>query len=161
MRFTKCRLMVSTCYLLPRVVRLVAVDAQGKIWAISGSTATRYNADGTGTGCRINSIPTATGSRSLGPLYTYSDMTGMQLLTITLRAGRWSVRINGQHPDVIWDRVDWSGVFPPGTLADVRVRTAPSPDRLSAAAWSGRSAESPYVIPPINIQSGFTLPTSG
>ena len=102
----------------------VAVDAQGKIWAISGSTATRYNADGTGTGCRINSIPTATGSRSLGPLYTYSDMTGMQLLTITLRAGRWSVRINGQHPDVVWDRVDWSGVFPPGTLADVRVRTA-------------------------------------
>ena len=125
----------------------VAVDAKGKVWGVGSNTAVRLNPDTGREECRVS---------GLKRLYTYSDMTGMQLKTITLRAGRWTVKIDGNHPDVIWDRVDWSGLFPPGTQADVRVRTAPTALALSGAAWSGRTTESPLVIPPVNLRTGFT-----
>ena len=83
-------------------------------------------------------------------------MTGIQLLTITLSTGRWSIRLDGGSDDVIWDLVDWNGALPDGTFVDARVRTAPTLAGLTAAAWSGRSFETPYRIPPANLESGYT-----
>ena len=61
----------------------VAVDAEGGIFGISTSRAYRYNTNGVEL-CRSERLPA---------LYTYSDMTGIQLLTITLSTGRWSIRL--------------------------------------------------------------------
>ena len=124
----------------------VAVDAENGIWAVGSGRARRYNTNGEET-CRVGGLP---------PLYTYSDMTGMQLLNITMRSGRWSIRVDGGADDVQWDSVDWSGVFPEGSFADVRVRTAPSIPAMTGAPWSGRSFDTPMVIPGPNLETGFT-----
>jgi len=124
----------------------VAVDSEGGIFGVSTSRAYRFNTNGVEL-CRTEGLPA---------LYTYSDMTGIQLLTITLSTGRWSVRVDGGSDDVIWDMINWDGAIPNGAFVDVRVRTAPTRAGLTAAAWSGRSFESPYRIPGANLESGYT-----
>jgi hypothetical protein len=124
----------------------VAVDADGSIFGIAPNRAYRYTKDGREL-CRTVGLP---------PLYTYSDMTGIQLLTITLRTGRWSVRIDGGSDDVVWDTIDWNGAIPDGTFVDARVRTASTLAGLTAGEWSGRSFDTPYQIPPANLQTGYT-----
>jgi streptogramin lyase len=124
----------------------VAVDADGQIWGVAGGQARRYTTDCQET-CRVGGLPS---------LYTYSDMTGMQLLTITLRSGRWSVRLDGGTNDVQWDSVDWAGVFPNGTNVDARVRTARTLQTLVGAPWSNRIFESPMQVPVANPETGYT-----
>jgi streptogramin lyase len=124
----------------------VAVDADNAIWAVSSGRATRYDTSGRQL-CSVGGLPA---------LYTYSDMTGMQLLSITMRSGRWSVRVDGGAADVLWDRVDWNGVFGDGALADVRVRTAPTLVGLTAAPWSGRSFDTPMTMPGPNLETGYS-----
>ncbi len=124
----------------------VAVDAEGKIWAVAAGTTKRFNTEGAFE-CEVTGMPS---------LYSYSDMTGMQLLNITLRSGRWVVRLDGGNDQTRWDSIDWSGVFPSGAVADVRVRTAPTVQELPGGAWSNRSYESPFRLPDENINTGFT-----
>jgi len=92
----------------------------------------------------------------LPSLYTYSDMTGMQLLTITLRTGRWSVRLDGGSNDVQWDSVDWAGAFPPNTTVDARVRTARTLQTLVGSEWSPRIFQTPMQIPAANPETGYS-----
>jgi streptogramin lyase len=125
----------------------VAVDAENGIWAVGGRSARRYNARDGLQECNVGGLP---------PLYTYSDMTGMQLLSITMRSGRWSVRVDGGAPDVLWDRIDWEGAFPEGAFVDARVRTASTIAGLTGATWSGRSFETPLQIPGPNLETGYT-----
>ena len=66
------------------------------------------------------------------------------------------MRLDGGSPDVLWDRIDWNGALPPGTFVDARVRTAPTREALTGAAWSGRSFDTPYAIPPQNLETGYT-----
>ena len=125
----------------------VAVDGDNGIWAVGGRSASRYNARDGLRECSVAGLP---------PLYTYSDMTGMQLLNVTMRSGRWSVKVDGGAADVLWDRVDWSGAIPDNAFIDARVRTAPSLAGLSGAQWSARSFETPMRIPGPNLETGYT-----
>ncbi|MEE2757335.1 MAG: MopE-related protein [Myxococcota bacterium] len=125
----------------------VAVDGENAIWAVGGSSAKRFNARTGLLECSVARLPS---------LYSYSDMTGMQLLNITMRSGRWSVKVDGGSDDVLWDRVDWAGAFPADAFVDTRVRTAPSRAGLTAATWSARAFETPMRIPGPNLESGYT-----
>ena len=124
----------------------VAVDAEGGVFGIGSNRAYRYDTNGREL-CRTAALPS---------LYTYSDMTGIQLLTITLRTGRWSIKVDGGTQDVIWDQIDWNGALPEGAMIDGRVRTAPTREALTGAAWSNRSMESPMQIPGPNLETGYT-----
>jgi sugar lactone lactonase YvrE len=125
----------------------VAVDADNGIWAVGGSSARRFDPRDGRQLCDVGRLPS---------LYTYSDMTGMQLISVTLRRGTWTVRLDGGAPDVRWDSIDWNGVFGDGVMVDGRVRTAPTIDGLPGATWSARSDATPFQIPPRTPQSEFT-----
>ena len=125
----------------------VAVDADNGIWAVGGSSAVRYDPRDGRRLCGVGRLPS---------LYTYSDMTGMQLISVTLRRGTWTVRLDGGAQDVRWDSIDWNGVFGEGVLVDGRVRTAPTFEALPGAVWSVRDESSPLQIPEPNLRTGFT-----
>lgn len=126
----------------------VAIDADGQVFGVSSNRAYRYSTSPPYRElCRTEGLPT---------LYTYSDMTGMQLLNITVRNGRWTVPVDGGHPDVRWDSLEWNGEIPEGATIEARVRTAPSQEELDRAAWSQRMFGVPAIVPDPNPVTGFT-----
>jgi hypothetical protein len=107
----------------------VAVDFDGKIWMVN---------EGSDDASRIDpNTMTEDGRFSTGTMpYTYSDMTGYQLRNITAPEGRYSRTFE------LCDAADseWSGIgldvdLPPGTSAQVRIRTGATPEELAAAEW--------------------------
>ena len=91
----------------------VAVDANGKIWSPNryGGYANRYLPDCTPDG----SFPVDPGQE----LYTYSDMTGMQLRTITTREGHWIQNFDSGYPSPIWHSAAWTATVPANTSVSV------------------------------------------
>jgi len=123
----------------------IGIDTDGKVWGISGDRASRYDIDGRLL-CRTHRLPA---------LYTYSDMTGLQLLTVTVRAGRWKVRFEGGGPDVHWDRVTWDGATPAGASIAARVRVAAAAEALDEAPWSPR-LQPDRPLPPADPATGYS-----
>ena len=121
---------------------MVSLDAEGGIFGISTSERTA-----------TTQMVLSCAARTLASLYTYIDDRNPGH-TITLSTGRWSIRLDG-------DRMMSSGTSLIGTAhcpmapCGCSRRTAPTLAGLTAAAWSGRSFETPYRIPPAN-QSSYT-----
>jgi hypothetical protein len=80
--------------------------------------------------------------------YTYSDMTGYQLRTITLKHGTWTIDFDSGYDDAQWDTVEWSGTM--GADDEIRVRARTGADRtaLVSATWSPYHDADPAVAPP-------------
>ena len=106
----------------------MAVDFDNNIWAINYTSghASKFAADGT----LLTVFPV-----SAKP-YTYSDMTGYQLRTITLQHGTWTVDYDSGYDDAQWDRVEWSGSMAADDRIRIRVRTAPTEGGLVSESWS-------------------------
>jgi streptogramin lyase len=102
----------------------VAVDANGKIWVPNryGGYANRYLPDCTLDG----SFPVDPGQE----LYTYSDMTGMQLRTITTREGHWIQNFDSGYAGALWHSATWDAITPPNTSVSVSFRSADSEAEL-------------------------------
>jgi DNA-binding beta-propeller fold protein YncE len=111
----------------------VAVDNLGNVWAVNqgSNNTTKFSPDGAVLGTyRVGSGP-----------YTYSDMTGFQLRTFTLRQGRWVVNFDCGRPNCTFDALTWRASVPPGTQLELRARTS-----LDRVTWS--SQEGPYGASP-------------
>jgi hypothetical protein len=120
----------------------VAVDRAGKIWSpqvwLKG-TVNRWLP----TGIRDTRFDVDTNQ---GDLYTYSDMTGIQLRTITTREGHWYQDFDSGYPNPAWDHAEWTANAPAGTSATVQFRAADSEAGFNsgtATPWCGPFAASP------------------
>lgn len=127
----------------------VAVANDGMLWTVNqcGSNATRINPD---TGAVFGSY--ATGSSP----YTYSDMTGYALRTITARSGYYRQIFQG------WDagQTQWTTVFVeadlPGngeSFVRMRYRVAESLVTLASSPWSASGGPFPPAALPWTISA--------
>jgi hypothetical protein len=68
--------------------------------------------------------------------YTYSDMTGYQLRTITLDQGSWTIDFDSGYDNAQWDTIWWSGRLTAEDAIRVRARTADTQGNLASASWT-------------------------
>ncbi len=67
-------------------------------------------------------------------LYTYSDMAGTQLMTVTTRTGHWVQDFDSGYADPFWSSVTWTAdPLPPETWVSVTAVGADSRDALDSA----------------------------
>lgn len=67
-------------------------------------------------------------------LYTYSDMAGTQLMTVTARQGHWVQNFDSGYDDPFWSSVTWTAnPLPPETSVNVTVVGAENEADLSAS----------------------------
>ncbi len=125
----------------------VAVDTDGNLWTVNqcSSNASKINPD---TGSLIGTY--AVGNKP----YTYSDMTGYALRTITSRTGHYRETFEGWQTGV----TRWTSIFVdadmPGngaTWLRIRYRVADTQVALQSAAWS--SALGPF--PPASLPASI------
>jgi streptogramin lyase len=125
----------------------VAVDKAGKIWAAQVG----YQNVGNGVGYvnRLNTDGTRDQRFPVDPgqcLYTYSDMTGLQLRTITTREGHWFQDFDSGYATPAWDHAEWTATVPAGTSLSVEFRAADTEAGFAggtATAWCGPFTTSP------------------
>jgi len=125
----------------------VAVDTDGKLWTVNQCTsnASRVDMD---TGALLGTYPVGTGP------YTYSDMTGYALRTITSRTGHYREIFEGWQTGI----TRWSSIFVdavmPGfgtTYLRIRYRVADTIQALQAASWSASLGPFPPAPLPASI----------
>ncbi len=78
-------------------------------------------------------------------LYTYSDMTGMQLGSITAKGGHWIQNFDTGYSNPQYYSVEWKSVEPQGTGVEVQVRAAKTAGELQTnpTQWCGPFTKSP------------------
>jgi streptogramin lyase len=114
----------------------IGVDAYGHVWAVNRSANNVYKING------ITLDPTPIGVGD-GP-YTYSDMLGTLLRTITLNndgTGYWTVNYDTGVDHPVWDEVRWTAEEPGGSEITLRTRCADNEADLYTALWSDVIAE--------------------
>lgn len=115
----------------------VAIDAAGKLWAAGWTANTNASSPhknkvtaariDLSTG-KIDEFPIA------GPSYTYSDVTGYVVKTVTAPSGTWTVTQDcGTCTN--WRSVAWTAYVPTRTNIEVRARSAADPDLLKTKEW--------------------------
>ena len=123
----------------------IAVDKAGKVWSPQ-VTLDYTSGNDYGTVNRWNSNATFDQRFNVDPgntLYTYSDMTGIQLRTITTRDGHWYQVFDSAYNKPVWDHLEFTSTTPAGTSVTIEVRAGDSVASFSngtATAWCGRSA---------------------
>jgi hypothetical protein len=70
-------------------------------------------------------------------LYSYSDMTGAILRTITTSEGRWVQDFDSGYAGANWYQVSWDATTPAGTGVRVEVRSADTRAALGTAPVCG------------------------
>lgn len=118
----------------------VAVDAEGKVWAVN--MGDEY----------IERIDPATNQVDLrkliigGTHYGYSDMTGIISRTITTKIGTWTVIHDSESEITTWDNISWNCDVPAGTAVRVRVRSSNNQQEWST--WEGAINGAPLTQTP-------------
>ena len=126
----------------------IAVDMAGKIWVAGycNGYMARFNRDCTLDG----SFPVDPGNT----LYTYSDMTGRELRTVTLREGHWKQNYDSGYACPTWHRVEWRADVPPDTSVSV---TAVSADTEAGLTTSPSPPCGPFTWSPGDLLSCASL----
>ena len=119
----------------------VAVDAVGKVWACDNLDENIKRIDpATNT---VDLTKTVVGSSGH---YSYSDMTGIVVRSITTKTGTWTVIFDSQGADTPWGIISWTSLEPVGTSVAVRARS--SNDQVSWSGWSNAVNGVP-LLPPL------------
>lgn len=118
----------------------VTATASGYIWVVNYSThiASKIDPD---TGNIV-----ASADVGLQP-YTYSDMAGYMLRTVTL-GGKWTLKVDSKLSNPQWETLDWNEIEPDDSYARVRVRSADTELDLDLTVWSDY-----YDSPPVDISA--------
>jgi streptogramin lyase len=98
--------------------RGVAEDSAGKIWVVNmgGGYANRFSRD-----CSLDqTFEVHAGVQA----YTYSDMTGMQLRTVTTKEGHWVQNFDSGYASPIWYKAEWTATTPPDTGVELTFKAA-------------------------------------
>jgi streptogramin lyase len=126
----------------------VGIDREGYLWTVNQCDGEL----GKGSATKINTNTwQIEGTYPVHDApYSYSDMTGYVLGTVTAPKGQY--RTVFESPDgraVRWVRVEIDAFFPPGagTAVEIRARVASAVDQLISASWS--DVYGPY--PPDNL----------
>jgi len=110
----------------------VGVDAYGNAWTVNQGGNSVHRINGLDTSVKVE-IPVGNGP------YSYSDMLGMALRTITHRNegfASWNVVVDSGVENPAWESVHWTANTPAGTSIKARTRCAVSTDALANAPWS-------------------------
>ena len=118
----------------------VTATASGYIWVVNYNThiASKIDPD---TGNIVASV-----NVGLHP-YTYSDMAGYMLRTVTL-GGKWTLKVDSNISNPQWKILNWNEIEPDDSYARVRVRSADIESDLDSTAWSEY-----YDNPPVDISN--------
>ncbi|MGC4120406.1 MAG: MopE-related protein [Myxococcales bacterium] len=119
----------------------IAPDKAGKLWSPQVWAVGRVNRWDV-NGNREANFEVQNGQE----LYTYSDMTGIQLRTITTREGHWYQDFDSGYTSPTWDHAEWVPSVPAGTTVTVQFRAADSEAGFAggqATAWCGPFSTSP------------------
>jgi hypothetical protein len=106
----------------------VAVDEAGKVWVTDIGSDNIFRIDPA-----TNTIDLTKNIPGSGGHYTYSDMTGFMLRTITTKIGTWSTIFESGTANISWGTISWNSSEPAGTSVKVRVRT--SNDKANWSTW--------------------------
>jgi DNA-binding beta-propeller fold protein YncE len=119
----------------------VGVDAYGNIWAMGSSSNVLF---------QFNPLnPNERRAIEMeGPMYTYSDMLGTALRTVTARkkVASWSVVVDGHSEKPVWQEIEYVGRTPAGAELVIGVRCAVSVPALAFEPWHLLNSN-PDVIP--------------
>jgi streptogramin lyase len=110
----------------------IAPDRLGRLWVPMRFGSGQVNVFD--TACNHVATYTVDAGREL---YSYSDMTGAILRTITTREGRWIQDFDSGYAGADWYRVTFDSTEPPGTDVRVEVRTADTRAALGSAPACG------------------------
>ncbi len=106
-----------------------AIDADGYAWSIEHSGSRAFVVDP-----QTLSVDTVT--PPFDGAYTYSDMTGFQLVNATSAAGTYPHVFEAcPGVGVHWARLKYEAELPPGATIGFRVKTAATPDALAALPY--------------------------
>jgi len=109
----------------------MGVDAYGHVWAVNLLSNNVYKING----ITLEETPIAVGE---GP-YTYSDMLGTLLRTITLNndgTGYWTANYDTGSDEPAWDTITWTAEEPGDSTISLRTRCAETEAGLYTALWS-------------------------
>ena len=123
----------------------MAVDFDGKVWAINQSTSSATRIEPSDMSILFE---TKTGPSP----YTYSDMTGFQQKTIVAPKGTYRHVFKGWAEGTTqWMQVSIELFTPPGTSAELRVRVADEVAELDGALWTPFFGPFPPELPNVNL----------
>jgi len=123
----------------------ITIDSSGMIWVVnqSGNSASRVNPE---TMTVIKEVPVGSSP------YTYSDMTGFLLKTVTAPEGIYTHVFHGwEDAPTQWVQISASTLKPEGTEVTLRYRTAATIAGLANVAYSGVQGPFPPAEMPLNL----------
>jgi len=121
----------------------MAIDKQGKVWAISQSNYATMVVPGPTLMDNVVSQPVTT----LSSPYTYSDMTGQQARLASNDPGYYTRLLEGCAAETNWAELAWDADLPMFTLLRFSIRSAPTIMDLEAADWISIAVAPPDVSP--------------
>ncbi|PXF51745.1 MAG: hypothetical protein C4B55_05155 [Candidatus Methanophagaceae archaeon] len=107
----------------------VAVDADGKVWVCNLDDEFVHRIDPA-----TDEIDLSKQVLGSGGHYSYSDMTGILVRSVTTKTGTWTVTFDSGAEETAWGKVSWNSDEPAGTSLTVRVRS--SNETAANATWS-------------------------
>jgi len=108
----------------------VSVDISGMVWATDYYDEYLHRIDPAS-----NTIDLSKQIVGSGGHYTYSDMTGIVLRTITTKIGTWTVVFDSMAEGTPWGTISWNSSEPVGTSITVKVRS--SDNKIDWSEWEG------------------------
>jgi streptogramin lyase len=126
----------------------IAVDRLGRLWmpVYSAGYVTVWNPD-----CSfVATYPVDPGYT----LYSYSDMTGHLLRTVTTREGIWMQDFDSGYDGASWARVEWDSIVPADTGVEITAWSAPTRAGLGTGAPCGPFTTSPADLTTCGFLSG-------
>lgn len=127
----------------------MAVDLDGKIWAINQNTADATVIE-PGAGLNDYTVQSGIVPQIVRP-YTYSDMTGAQLRFVTDERGFYRRIFEGCLDDrylkTIWQELRWDADIPEGASISFRARGGYTRAELEMAAWVEIATAPPATSP--------------
>ena len=117
----------------------VASDSDGNIWVINLNSGNATKLRGL-DGVVLGTYPVGNNP------YTYSDMTGYALRSITMRAGIWRTNFDSQRIGMHQSQIVLETEEPPLTNIRTRIKSAVNEDSLAAAEWSDYYTERNIII---------------
>jgi streptogramin lyase len=123
----------------------VAIDFDGMLWTVNQCSSTTQKID-PANGNILGEFPTGKNP------YTYSDMTGFQLKTVTAPQGTFNHIFEGWDGlQTQWIQINLDVTTPEGTSVQVRVRSAEKKEDLPDAFWSPQFGPYPPNELPVNL----------
>ena len=122
----------------------MAIDFDGRVWAISQGAAKAYRIDP--QTYQVQNVQVGRGP------YTYSDMTGFQLRAAAAPFGNYRHTFQGCAKDARYTSLAWQAQLPPGTSLTLKVRVGDDPAALAQAPWVP-VASAPPDGSPVNLET--------